>query len=360
MSNALIKQPDHGLFADVETRWMALTCCDSDADGRFVYAVKTTGVYCRPSCASRLPRRENVCFFDDWGEAEEAGFRACKRCCPSKVSPKDTRATTVEMACRLIEASEVLPDLGTLAATAGLSPTRFHRVFKGLTGVTPKEYGVAHRARRLREALAQGGTITAALYDAGFNSSGPFHAASLDLLGMTPSKYQAGGKGETIRFAVGESSMGAILVAATGTGICHIALGDDRDALLRDLQDRFHSAEFIGGDRDFERTVAQVVGFVEYPALGHSLPLDVRGTAFQQRVWQALRDIPAGATVTYTELAQRVDAPRSVRAVARACASNTLAIAVPCHRVIRANGDLAGYRWGVERKRELLRREREG
>jgi AraC family transcriptional regulator of adaptative response/methylated-DNA-[protein]-cysteine methyltransferase len=238
-----------------------------------------------------------------------------------------------------------------------MSRFHFHRVFRTVTGLTPRAYAAAHRARRVREELTRSDTVTEAIYGAGFNSNGRFYATATEVLGMTPTHFRAGGSGASIRFAVGQCSLGEILVAATDKGVCAILLGNDPAALVRDLQDRFPNAELIGGDRDFEALVARVVGFVEAPALGLDLPLDVRGTAFQQRVWQALREIPAGSTTSYTELAARIGAPTAVRAVAHACASNAIAVAIPCHRVVRSDGGLSGYRWGVERKRALLARE---
>jgi AraC family transcriptional regulator of adaptative response/methylated-DNA-[protein]-cysteine methyltransferase len=290
-------------------------------------------------------------------DAERAGFRPCKRCRPERQDAADAHAQAVARACRLIETAEEMPTLAALAGAAGLSRFHFHRVFKTITGLTPKGYAAAHRAQRVRAELARSKSVTDAIYDAGFNSSGRFYASASALLGMTPSDFRAGGESAVIRFAVGECSLGSILVAATERGVCSILLGDDPDGLARDLQDRFPRARLVGGDLDFERLVAKVVGFVEAPALGLDLPLDVRGTAFQQRVWQALREIPAGRTSTYTKIAARIGAPRAVRAVARACASNAIAVAIPCHRVVRRDGTLSGYRWGVERKRRLLERE---
>ena len=340
-----------------DERWAAVVRRDQRADGTFFYSVRTTGVYCRPSCASRRARRENVRFHQTSADAERAGFRPCKRCRPHAPALAEQRATAVAKACRLIETAEELPSLDALAESAGMSRYHFHRVFKSVAGVTPKAYAAAHRARRVRDELSRSDTVTDAIYGAGYNSSGRFYATSSKVLGMTPTDFRAGGDGAAIRFAVGECSLGSILVAATERGVCSILLGDDPDALARDLQDRFPKARLIGGDRDFERLVAKVVGFVETPALGLDLPLDVRGTAFQQRVWQALREIPAGTTSTYTKVAARIGAPRAVRAVARACASNAIAVAIPCHRVVRHDGGLSGYRWGVKRKRLLLERE---
>ncbi|HEY1545818.1 MAG TPA: bifunctional DNA-binding transcriptional regulator/O6-methylguanine-DNA methyltransferase Ada [Xanthobacteraceae bacterium] len=340
-----------------EARWEAVKQRDRAADGTFYYSVRTTGVYCRPSCASRRARRENVSFHASPAAAEKAGFRPCKRCRPNEAGLAERQAEAVENACRLIERAEEMPSLATLAKAAGMSRFHFHRVFRAVTGVTPKAYADAYRAQRVRDALATSGSVTEAIYGAGFNSSGRFYAASSDMLGMTPRDFRAGGTGAEIRFAVGQCSLGAILVGATQKGICAISFGNDPDALVRGLQDRFPKARLIGGDAAFERLVAKVVGFVEAPDQKFDLPLDVRGTAFQQRVWQALRKIPVGATATYTDIAKRIGRPKAVRAVAAACAGNPVAVAIPCHRVVRLDGDLAGYRWGIARKRALLAKE---
>ena len=269
-------------------------------------------------------------------------------------------AALVAQACRRIEAAEQPPSLDDLARQAGLSPFHFHRVFKAATGLTPKAYADANRANAVRTSLARGSSsVTEAIFDAGFNANSRFYEHADAMLGMKPTQYRAGGVDARIEFAIGESSMGAILVARSQRGVCAISLGDDADLLLRELQDRFPRAELVGGDTGFERLVAQVVGMIEQPNLGIDLPLDVRGTAFQQRVWQALGQIPPGQTASYAQIAQRIGSPKSVRAVAGACAANTLAVAIPCHRVVRSDGALSGYRWGVERKRELLLRENE-
>ena len=344
-------------FGNDAERWQAVVSRDRRADGAFTYSVRTTGVYCRPSCGARLPRRENVAFHATCAAAETAGFRPCKRCRPGKAGQADRRRAAVERACRIIESAETPPALAELADQAGLSRFYFHRIFKSVTGVTPKGYADAARARRMRQSLARAGSVTEAIYDAGFNSSGRFYAAAPGVLGMTPTGYRAGGAGETLRFAVGQSSLGAILVAATDKGVAAIEFGDDPEALVHGLQDRFPKARLIGADPAFEAWIASVVGLVETPANGLGLPLDMRGTAFQRRVWQALRDIPPGATASYSEIAARIGAPKSARAVARACAANTLAVAIPCHRVVRNDGALSGYRWGVDRKRALLDRE---
>lgn len=358
VDSGVMPPADARASADLDDeRWEAVKRRDRQADGTFFYSVKTTGVYCRPSCGARLARRENVRFHVDRADAERAGFRPCKRCKPDEIGLVAMHAQIVARACRLIESAESMPTLGMLAEAARLSPFHFHRVFKATTGVTPRGYAAAHRVRRVRSELRRGAKVTDALYEAGFNSNGRFYAAAPDALGMTPSAYRAGGRGESIRFAIGQSSLGAILVAATKRGVCAITLGDDPQALLRDLEERFPQARLVGGDATFERRVARVVAFVEHPNVGLDLPLDVRGTAFQERVWQALRKIPAGATVSYADIARRIGAPQSVRAVAQACAANAIAVAIPCHRVVRTDGSLSGYRWGVERKRALLERE---
>jgi AraC family transcriptional regulator of adaptative response/methylated-DNA-[protein]-cysteine methyltransferase len=340
-----------------DPRWTALTARSVAADGAFFYSVRTTGVYCRPSCGARLPRPENVRFHATREEAELAGFRPCKRCRPDRASLAEQHAATVTEICRLIETSSRVPALDALAARAGMSPFHFHRVFKAVTGLTPRAYAAAHRGERVRRELGKAPTVTAAIYDSGYSSNGRFYGESEQMLGMTPTEYRAGGTKAEIRFAVGECSLGSILVARSERGVCAIFLGDDPDALTRELQDRFPRATLIGGDAAFEDVVAKVVGLIEAPGTGVDLPLDVRGTAFQQRVWRALREIPAGSTASYREIARRIGAPRAVRAVAHACAVNPVAVAIPCHRVVRSDGGLAGYRWGVERKRELLERE---
>jgi AraC family transcriptional regulator of adaptative response/methylated-DNA-[protein]-cysteine methyltransferase len=340
-----------------DPRWAAVAARDAKADGKFVYSVKTTGVYCRPSCAARQARPENVQFHATAADAERAGFRPCKRCRPDQASLAEQQVAKVAELCRLIENAESVPSLETLATRAGLSVYHLHRVFKAITGLTPKAYAAAHRANRVRAELDRSSTVTDAIYGAGYSSNGRFYEEANGVLGMTPTNYRAGGTNMDIRFAIGECSLGSILVATSERGVCAILLGDDPDELARELQDRFPRAQLIGGDSAFEELVAKVVGFVEAPRLGLDLPLDVRGTAFQQRVWQALREVPAGKTVSYTEIAKRIGVPKSVRAVAHACSANSLAVAIPCHRVVRNDGGLSGYRWGVERKRVLLERE---
>lgn len=342
-----------------EARWQAVANRDAAADGCFVYGVKTTRIYCKPSSPSRLPKRENVEFFATPALAEAAGYRPSRRT-QDKNTVAAERAGLVAKACKLIEASETPPNLEALAERIGLSAYHFHRIFKAETGLTPKAYATAYRGRKLREELNTPDiSVTDAIYGAGFNSNSRYYETADQLLGMRASNYRAGGPGAVIRFAVGQCSLGAILVAQSRKGICAILLGDDPEQIVRDLQDQFPKARLIGGDQDFEQLVAQVVGFVEAPSLGLNLPLDIRGTVFQERVWRILREIPPGATVSYAEVAERMGRPRAVRAVAQACGANKIAVAIPCHRVVRRDGDISGYRWGIGRKRELRAREQE-
>ena len=355
--NMTTKSEQLALATVADPRWAAVVARDPEADGRFFYAVRTTGVYCRPSCAARTPRPENVAFHASADEARRAGFRACLRCRPDEPPLAERHAALVADLCRQLEAAETPPRLDALARAANISPWHLHRIFRAVTGLTPKAYAAAHRGQRMRAGLEAGGTVTEALYEAGYGSGGRFYAEADKVLGMTPTRFKAGGAGAEIRFAIGQCALGAILVACSERGVCAIELGDDPEALARLLQDRFPHATWVGGDAEFERQVAAVVGFVEAPQLGLALPLDVRGTAFQQRVWQALQAIPPGRTASYAEVAARLGAPSAVRAVAQACAANPLAVAIPCHRVVRSDGALSGYRWGVERKRALLARE---
>ena len=340
-----------------DPRWARIVARDKTADGHVWYSVATTGVYCRPSCPSRIANPKNVQLHDTLESARATGFRPCKRCNPDGPSIECENAALVAKACRIIEEREEELSLDELAGAIGRSPSYFHRVFKAATGLTPKDYAAAHRAKKIRQGLASCNTVTEAIYNAGFNSSGRFYENSMDMLGMTPSQYRAGGTNEEIKFAVGQTSLGAILVASSKKGIAAILLGDDADELVRRLQDRFPKAHLIGADRDYEALIARVVGLVEAPGIGLDLPLDVRGTAFQQRVWQALREIPVGETVSYAEIARRIGSPQAARAVAAACRANNLCIAIPCHRVVRNDGEHPEYAWGVERKRALLDRE---
>lgn len=343
---------------DDQARWEAVRTRDREAEAAFVFAVVTTGVYCRPGCPSRLPRRENVLFFPDSQAAAKAGFRACKRCHPDGASPRQRQADAIAHACRLIRDAEEPPSLADLAEATGISRYHFHRLFKEIVGMTPKQYAAADRSERVRRGLAESSSVTEAIFDAGFNSSSRFYESAERTLGMAPRTYRDGGNGTRIQYAVSASSVGNILVAATERGVCAIHFADDADALIGQLRDRFPKADIQRGDERFEETVARVVAFVEAPSTPFPLPLDVYGTAFQQKVWAALREIPAGQTATYTEVARTIGHPTAARAVAQACANNHLAVVVPCHRVVRSDGDLSGYRWGREQKARLLARER--
>jgi AraC family transcriptional regulator of adaptative response/methylated-DNA-[protein]-cysteine methyltransferase len=329
---------------------------DSGADGRFVYAVRSTGIYCLPSCPSRPARRENIAFYPDPAQAEAAGFRPCRRCRPH-LRGLHPHHDAVIAACRRIENEDPVPPLAALAAPSGLSPHHFHRVFRAVAGINPGQYAASVRAARLRRGLTPARSVTEALYDAGFGAASRFYAQADAMLGMPPRRWRQGGRGETIRFAVGTCGLGEILVAASTHGICAVDLGDDADALMRNFQDRFAQAELIPGDAAFGQIVARVVALVEAGSDAADLPLDIRGTAFQHRVWTALRAIPPAARTSYAELAARIGTPKSVRAVASACAANRIAVLIPCHRVVRGDGALSGYRWGVDRKRTLLERE---
>lgn len=339
-----------------DERWAAVLERDRGSDGAFYYAVLTTGVYCRPSCPARKARRENVLFFTAREEAERKGFRPCRRCRPDEDGDAGS-AEAVVRACRTIEESGGSAGLADLARAAGMSRFHFHRLFKAITGVTPKAYSNAVRRKSVREKLPASASVTDAIYRSGFGSSSRFYESSGKMLGMKPGEFRSGGSGASLSFAVGQCSLGAVLVAASERGVAAIMLGDDPEELVRELERSFPKAELSGGDEGFERLVATVVGFVENPSRGLWLPLDIRGTAFQERVWRALMEIPAGETATYSEIAEKIGAPGSARAVGAACASNMLAVAIPCHRVVRTDGSLSGYRWGIGRKRTLLGRE---
>jgi len=340
-------------------KWRAVTARDAAADGMFVFAVRTTRIHCRPSCPARRPKRANVVFFADSAAAAANGYRACKRCRPDGDSPTRLRERIVQRVCRHIEAEDRPPSLRALARVAGRSPFHLQRMFVATLGLSPLDYAAAVRARRARVALRGDRTVTAAAFEAGYESTSRFHADASRELGMPPRRYRAGGAGERITFGITKCRLGAVLAAATERGVCAILLGDDAGALEADLRERFARAEVVAADRSFATTLAKVVALVDGRSPGDGLPLDIRGTVFQRRVWRALRRVPIGATVSYREVAERIGAPRAVRAVAAACAANPLAIAIPCHRVVRSDGTAAGYRWGAARKRALLAAERE-
>ncbi len=363
MNTESISSPSSEVLPDptqlAEQRWQAVVRRDTQADGGFVYAVRTTGVYCRPSCPSRAAKRENVTFFESGDLAEAAGYRPCRRCRPDAPALQQRHQALVNQACLAIERSVSTPTLAQLAKQAGMSPHHFQRIFKAVAGVSPKVYHKALQARRVTASLQSAPSVTAAIYDAGFSSSGRFYEAAPALLGMPPGSYRKGGAGEHIRYAVEPCVLGWIVVAATRKGLCAIEFGDEPQALAERIRARFPQAEFEPADDAFKRWVTQVLGYLEQPKGVLDLPLDVQGTVFQHRVWQALQGIPAGQTASYSEIADRIGQPKAHRAVAHACACNPVAIAIPCHRAVRADGSLAGYRWGVVRKSELLRREGE-
>lgn len=335
-------------------RWQAVLNRNPAQDGQFYYGVRSTGIYCRPSCPSRRPKRENVQFFDDASSAEAAGFRACLRCRPGEVQ---TRRRAVLHVQHLLDTVQPTPSLTRLAEAVGLSPAHLQRVFKAEMGVSPKQYALARRGERVRHGLREGASVTAALYDAGHTSSRTLYDRKTDQLGMSPSSYRAGGAGQTVTYAVTGSVLGPMLVAATGRGLVAVRFGD-AETLIRELHAEYPRATLV---QDGAPLGAYLEALHEHLAglrRDLTLPHDAPGTAFQRKVWDALRSIPYGETRSYAQVAETIGQPQAVRAVARACATNPVALVVPCHRVMRSGGALSGYRWGTERKHALLERER--
>ncbi len=341
-----------------EQCWQAVCERDGHYDGQFVFAVRTTGIFCRPSCRSRRPLRENVGFYPDADSAQAAGFRPCKRCQPDTIDPILQRQAKVEKACRLLEQDTPIT-LDALADAVAMSPWHFHRLFKRVTGMTPKHWQQAYRARRLQNTLGQSHSITEAVLAAGFPDNSSYYRQADAALGMTASQYRRGGDDTAVHYAVSSCALGYCLVAESERGICAILLDDSEAALLAQLQQIFPHARREPGSARFAEHIAQVVARLDNPLSPFTLPLDLRGTTFQLQVWQALRTLAPGETVSYQTLAAKMGKPKAVRAVASACAANKLAVVVPCHRVVRADGGLSGYRWGVARKAQLLRQEAE-
>ncbi|HEV8494579.1 MAG TPA: bifunctional DNA-binding transcriptional regulator/O6-methylguanine-DNA methyltransferase Ada [Candidatus Angelobacter sp.] len=336
-------------------KWSLVLARDAKADGRFVYAVKSTGVFCRPSCPSRRPRRENVEFFDSPAQAQQAGYRACRRCTPME---RDRQTQKVEAACRYIDDNlDITLSLTAISRHVAISPFHFQRLFKRILGISPREYQQARRAGKFRQALLGEGSVTDAIYEAGYSSSSRAYENIPAQLGMTPSAFRRGGEGVEIRCTVIATEMGKLLVATTPRGVCAVRFGENEGALLRELKRDFEAAEIRRDDQGLEPVANQIKQLLNGSRAPLNIPLDLRGTAFQQMVWKELRRIPAGETRSYTEVAKTIGRPRAVRAVANACASNPAALVVPCHRVVQKNGSLAGYRWGVKRKAALLEKE---
>lgn len=344
-------------FESHASRWEAVTTRNPEADNRFVYAVRSTGIYCRPTCPARRPKPQNVEFFETARDAEQAGYRACRRCQPMAASVQDRQVTAIRKACELIKATDAPLRLAELAKATGLSRFHFHRLFKQIVGVTPKQYAAMQRMKRLQQDLQAGTPVMDAIYGAGYGSSSRVYEHSDKTLGMTPSRFRGGAAGALVRYSVTESPLGWLMVAVTDKGICAIELDDDPDASRQRLRERFSGATLVEDSHELGAWVQQVVRFIRSPQAGVALPLDIQGTAFQRRVWEALQDIPIGTTASYQDIAHAIGKPKAVRAVARACANNKIALAIPCHRVVRSDGSLGGYRWGVERKRRLLANE---
>ncbi len=342
-----------------DDRWQSVVDRDVAADGQFVFAVRTTGIFCRPSCRAKHALRKNVSFFADARQALAAGFRPCKRCQPDKDSAQQHRLEKIAHACQLLEQESPLT-LDELAQQVAMSPYHLHRLFKATTGMTPKAWQQSWRARRLRDAQAKGVPVTQAILNAGFPDSSSYYRKADQTLGMTAKQFRKGGDNVSVRYTLADCSLGRCLVAESERGICAILLGDDDATLVADLHELFPAAQDMPADTDFQQRVREVIAAINARDAPLSLPLDIRGTAFQQQVWQALRAIPCGETMSYQQLASAIGKPKAVRAVASACGANKLAIVIPCHRVIRGDGALSGYRWGIARKALLLQRETTG
>jgi len=356
--NLAIKSQPSQLEQDQERLWAAVLEKDGSYDGKFVFAVRSTGIYCRPSCPARRPRRDRVAFFPFPELAEHAGFRACLRCKPNQVQGVDPQIEMVRRACRLIEQSEdETTTLDTLSRQLGLSSFHLQRTFKSIMGITPRQYAESCRTNRFKSSIRSGESVTAAMYDAGYSSSSRLYERAAAELGMTPATYSRAGRQTIISYTIAESTLGHLLVAATDKGICTVRLGDSAAALEADLHKEFAAAEIGTNNKELDNAVKQILDHLAGKQPRLDLPVDIQATAFQRQVWEALRAIPYGATRSYSEIAKEIGQPKAVRAVARACATNPVALVVPCHRVIREDRSLGGYRWGLERKKKLLERE---
>ena len=343
--------------ANANQKWSMVLARDAKADGRFVYAVKSTGVFCRPTCPSRRPKLENVEFFDSPNQAQQAGYRACRRCTPLE---RNQQAQKVEAACRYIDDNlDITLSLTAISKHVAISPFHFQRMFKRALGVSPREYQQARRAGKFRQALRSDGSVTEAIYEAGFSSSSRAYESIPAQLGMTPSAFRRGGEGVEIQYTIVATELGKLLVATTPRGVCAVRFGESEAELLRELKRDFSAAEITRDDKALATIANQVKQLVNGSTTPLNIPLDLRGTAFQQMVWKELRRIPVGETRSYAQVAKKIGRPKAVRAVANACASNSVAVVVPCHRVVQKNGSLSGYRWGVKRKAALLEREAE-
>jgi AraC family transcriptional regulator, regulatory protein of adaptative response / methylated-DNA-[protein]-cysteine methyltransferase len=346
-------------FTNEKSRWQAVVENDSAADSIFYYGVITTGIFCRPSCPSKLPNRKNTIFFDTIAEAISAGYRPCKRCQPQAASPEEQTRDTIVRACRILEERETSPKLADLAKEIGMSPYHFHRLFKKTVGITPKQYSSAHRSDHFKRELASGQSVTDAMYSAGYSSSSTAYTSSRERLAMKPKEYRKGGAGLNIRYGIVLCRLGWVIVAVTDRGICAIEFADDPEELPPMVQRRFPMAEIVKEEQSLNSLLHDVVQLIDSPGRDIHLPLDIQGTAFQQQVWAILRQIEPGETLSYTDVADKLGKPKAVRAVATACAANKIAVVIPCHRVILKTGEVSGYRWGIERKKKLLEIERE-
>lgn len=345
------------MLAQDRYKWTAIVQRNKEADGYFFYGVKTTKIFCRPGCSSRLPKIDNVVFFDTTEKAKESGYRPCKRCNPEDQDPNKNLRNKIIKLCQEIEKAEIEPSLEHLAKLVHLSPSYLQRLFKDIVGVTPKEYAVSNKMKQFKINLKENDSITSAIYESGFTSSSRAYEKLSDRMGMTPSSFKSGGKGVQIKYGIASCSLGWVLVGKTGKGICCIELGDSPDQLQELVQKDFPNADLKESSDEFSNLLQDVVNLIEHPNKKIDLPLDFQGTAFQEKVWKALMKIQSGQTMSYSELADKIGNPKAVRAVAKACTSNKIAVAIPCHRVVKKNGNINGYKWGIQRKKKLLERE---